>query len=175
LRGLAAAAALCAVALLLAACGDDAGDGTSTASAAASGESTAANDQDAARVRLQECLREQGIDLPDDVTEGGGPPPGGADIDQEKLQEAFEGPCKDEQEAALGDIGEEDQQELQDQLTKLTDCLRGQGLDVPDIRLDGGAPSGGVQLDRDDPKVREATEACQDELPAGGPGGGADQ
>lgn len=161
-----------ACSLAVAACGETDSAGSDGSSGGASGSS---NDQDAARVRLQECLREQGIDLPE-----GGPAAGGGggngqppDIDREELQQAMEA-CDEFRDEAFGDITEEDRQEMQDAFAKFAQCMRDEGIDLPDIEPGGGGPpgGGGNQLDMDDPDVQAAIEQCQDELPQGGPGGG---
>jgi hypothetical protein len=138
-----------AAALTLASCGgSDAGPAGSTTSDA---------DRDAARVRLQECLREQGVEV------GQGQPP---QAGSEKFQEAMEA-CQEYRRDAFGDLDDADRQELQDQLTELTQCLRDQGLDVPDVQLGQGAGGAGRGLDRDDPDVQAAMQACRDEIPEG--------
>ena len=139
--------AVLAAALTLAACG---GSDTSSGGAAAT---TSTADQDASRVRLQECLREHGVEL--------GPDAG--DLDQEKVNEALEA-CDRYRQEAFGDLSDEERQELQDQATELTQCLRDQGLDVPDIRVGSGVGAL-LELDRDDPEVQEAFDACRDQLP----------
>ena len=159
-----------ACSLAVAACGETDSAGSDGSSAGASGSS---NDQDAARVRLQECLREQGIDLPEGGPGGGGggdgEPP---DIDRDELQQAMEA-CDEFRDDAFGDITEEDRQEMQDAFAKFAQCMRDEGIDVPDFEPGGGGPpGGGNQLDMDDPDVQAAIEQCQDELPQGGPGGG---
>jgi hypothetical protein len=131
------------LALALASCG-----GSDTPSS--SGPSEA--DADAARVRLQECLREQGIDAGDG---------GVRTAPQDELDEAMEA-CDAERQAAFGDLDDADRQELQDQVTRLTQCMRDQGVDVPDIEVGQGAFG---QIDPDDPDVQAALDACRDEVP----------
>jgi hypothetical protein len=161
--------------LAVAACGDS-DSSASDGSNSSPGASSSSNEQDAARVRLQNCLRENGIDLP----EGGGGPGGGGqsgeppNIDRDELEKAMEA-CEEFRDDAFGDVTEEDRQELEDAFTKFSQCMRDEGVDVPDVEFGGGGgpPGGGEQLDRDDPDVQAAMEKCQDELPQGrGPGGG---
>jgi len=147
----------------LGACGGSDSDSEATA-----GES----EQDRGQVRLQECLREQGLDV------GNGPGPGGGGgggnrpsaSDREKLQKALEGPCKKYRDEAFGDVSAEDRQEFEDAQTKFSACMRENGVDLPDFEPGGG---GGPppDIDRDDPKFQDAAEKCSDELPRGGPGG----
>ena len=153
--------------MALAACGgSDESSGSDTSSS--SGE----NDRNTAQVRLTNCLREQGIDVPEQGQGTGAPP---TDIDQDELQAALDGPCREEQENAFGDITEEDQQELQDSFQSFAQCMREEGIEVPDIDIGEGPPQGGGGIDMDDPDVQAAQEKCQDELPQGGFGPGAGQ
>ena len=170
MRFLVSLLAVAACTLAVAACGetDSAGSDGSTA-----GASSSSNEQDAARVRLQECLRDQGIDVPDGGPGGGGggdgQPP---EIDRDELQKAMEA-CAEFRDDAFGDITEEDRQEIQDAFAKFSQCMRDEGIDVPELQPGGGGPpGGGDQLDMDDPDVQAALEQCRDELPQGGPGGG---
>lgn len=157
--------ALAVSALALSACG-----GADATPAGASGVSSDSNDRDTARLKLTECMRENGVDVPDDA--GGGP--GGAglsDADREKARAAIEGPCKELREAARGNISEADRQEFRDAFAKFAQCMRDEGIDLPDITPGSGPPAGLRSLDRDDPKVQAAQEKCQSELPER-PGGG---
>ena len=154
----------------LAACGSS-GEAESSSSPAGSSSSAGGGDQDAGRVRLTQCLRENGVDVPDNAGPGSG---GAGNIDRDKLQEAMNGPCKKYQTEAVGNISEEDRQEMQDSFQKFSQCMRDNGVDVPDIGSGGGPPAGGGGIDRDDPDVQAASKKCQSKLPqgAGAPGGG---
>lgn len=156
----AATVALMAAVLGLSACGGSDSDAEADGGSAATGSDTR---QDRAAVRLDECLSEQGVELPDPEDHaGGGPPP-----DQQRLDEALEGPCKEFQKDAFGESTDQEQSEFQDRLTKFTSCMRENGADIPDFEHGSGAPP---EIDQDDPAVRKAFEACQDELPQFGPG-----
>jgi hypothetical protein len=159
-RSAGTALAIAASALVIAACGDDADSATSGSGGSAAESSS--TDQDTAQVRLQECLRENGLDIPS----GGTPDPGAFDdIDQDQLQEAMDA-CEDLQQEAFGEAGV-DQSEIQDQLARFTQCMRDEGIDVPDIRPGEGPAAGGAEIDQDDPEVQAALEQCQDQLPQG--------
>lgn len=156
-----------ASALALGACGSDSGDASSSSDTGSAGSSTA-NDQDSARVKLTQCLRENGVDVPDNVGQSG-PGPG---VDQDKLKQALDGPCKEFQQGAFGDAGE-DNQEFQDAYNVFAQCMRQNGVDVPDLKPnEGPAQTHGNEPDPSDPKVEAAQEKCQDKAPQGGPGGG---
>lgn len=158
-----AVVALFLVALVAAGCGGSSDSSTSSTSGA--------DAQDAARVKFAQCLRENGVDIPDNA----GQNPGSAgralqDVDQTKLQAAMKA-CQKYQQAAVGNISDEQQQELRDAFTKFASCMRQNGVDLPDMNPGGGPPSGGQQINRDDPTTKAAMSACQDKLPRGGPGG----
>lgn len=159
---------LLAASVVVAGCG-------SSGSAASSGTSAASSDdaRDAARLKLNQCLRQQGIN----VSDGGG---GGAQLseaDREKRRIAIQGPCKEFRAAVGGNLTDEQRQEFQDAFTKFAACMRQNGVDLPDPSASGGGgPGGGGRgvrrlLDQDDPKIKAATAACQDELPQRGQGG----
>lgn len=166
---LALAAGLLA-ALALAACGSSS-DGTASAG-------NAANDRDTARLKLQDCLRTHGVDLP---TPGGGGlrgnPPSAAT--RAKMQAALRGPCKGLAQGAFGNVTAEQRQEFQDAFAKFASCMRSKGVEVPSFTPGQGPPAGGARIDPNDPKVRSAMQTCRSNLPQGGrfggPGGGAAQ
>ena len=167
-----AIAGLLAASVVVAGCG---GSG-SAASSGASASTSSDNDREAARLKLNQCLRQQGVNVPDTGGAGGGG--GGAQLseaDREKRRIAIEGPCKEFQSSAGGNLTDEQRQEFQDAFTKFAACMRQNGVDVPDPTAGGGggAGGGGIRrlLDQDDPKVKAATTACQDQLPQRGQGG----
>lgn len=152
--------------LVLAACGSSSSSSSSASSADA---------RDTARVKLQQCLRQQGVDVPDTPGGGGG---GGARLsttDRTKLQQALQGACKQYASGAFGQISDDQRQAFQDAFTKFSACMRKQGIDVPTPQPgSGGGPPAGGGFNRSDPKVQAAAKSCQSLLPqrgAGGPGG----
>lgn len=160
-------------ALSLAACG---GAEDSTASAA---EAEAKAER--ARIKLQQCLRENGLEIPDNPGAGGTQ----IRIDRSKAQAAME-KCREFQEAAFGSITAEQRQEFRDAFAKFSACMRKQGVDVPQPGSGEGpalraAPRDGAgrRLGGASPKEQAAMKACEDELPEGrggirlgGPAGG---
>lgn len=150
-----------ACALALAGCGTGGDDG---------GGAAAAEDREAAEVRLRQCLRENGLDIPD----GGGR---GVEIRIErgrhdKAQEAMRA-CRKEQAAAFPEPTPQERQEMEDRFQRFQACMRKQGVKVPPIVFRAGGPGEDEEPppppkdapDPDDPDVRRAHEACQDELP----------
>ena len=159
--------ALPAVATLgLAACGGSADPAASAAKAEAKAET--------ARLRLQQCLQRNGLEVPAS--------PGGANtqirIDAAKARTAME-KCRKYQEAAFGSITPEQRQEFRDAFAKFSACMRKQGVDVPTPGTGEGpalraAPrdGSGRRLDGASPKEQAAMKVCQKELPEGRAGGG---
>ena len=141
------------LALSVSACGSSSDDDSGGANAAATSE----NAQDTARAKLLQCLKDQGID--DLPGAGGERPQGGGLMDRTDVQDALRGPCKEESEAMGTGFSAEDRAALDDARVKLTACLREQGIDVPDSTSGGGQ---GLGLDRDDPQLQAAFEACRD-------------
>ena len=132
---------------------------------------TSADAQDAARVKFAQCLRQHGVDIPDNAGQGQGAGAGALrNIDRSTLQAAMKA-CQKYQQAAVGDISDAQQQEFRDAFTKFASCMRQHGVDLPDMNPGGGPPAGGQQLNRDDPTTKAAMSACQDKLPQGRPGG----
>jgi pyruvate/2-oxoglutarate dehydrogenase complex dihydrolipoamide acyltransferase (E2) component len=164
---------LAVVAVLASGCGG--------ADSEAKSGSNSANERDAAQVKFRSCMRENGVDLPDNPGQGGGGP-GRDDIDRAALEKAQKA-CQKYQKEAFGDVSPDQREEFQDAFAKFSSCMRKHDVDVPDPGAGGGGPpaGGGNQIDRDDPKVQAAMKACQDQLPQGrgpggpgGPGGGND-
>ncbi len=151
--------------LALAACGG------SEEPAAAEGD-----DRDAARVKLAQCLRENGVDVPDP---GSGPTRIRVDrADRTKLQAAMKA-CEKYREQAMPDLSEEDRQEMQDAFVKFRQCMKQRGVPVPNIAIGGPGsappaepPAGAQRIDPDDPEFQAAEKACSKLLPQrrmGGP------
>lgn len=138
-------------ALALASCGGGTGSESS-------GSSTTSSDRDAARLRLEECMRDHGVDVQP------GKPIQGRRGDLDEAMKA----CDKFREQAFGELSEEDEQELQDQVTELTQCLRDHGVDAPDVKVGDGGATFRMRARPDDPDTKEAMEACRDEMPRRG-------
>lgn len=170
-RAFAFAIAAAAAAVSLAGCGGGGGN----SSAAATNTSAAGGDTNAFR----DCLKEHGVDLPDNLGQGapgqgqppnGGQPPtgqqgGGPPFgDNPKFQEALNA-CQDKAPAG-GFGGPRGSQELQ----AYTSCLRDHGVDVPDPSSSTSTSTGQSTppptFDRNDPDFAAANEACQALLPS---------
>lgn len=182
--------------LLLAACGGsdssevaNLGDAAGTTTEEGS-ENQASEDPEEAILAYTECMREEGIDLPDpdfsgELGEGGGSGfLGGSDIDPNDPDfRAAQEKCQSNLEGIQGQFDPEDQQALQDAALEFAQCMRDHGFDVPDPDFSEGGPGqgggggGGIfgdsGLDPDDPDVQAAMEDCQEAFGdlGGGPGG----
>jgi hypothetical protein len=151
---------------------------------------------DDAQLEFAQCMRENGIDMPDPDSGGGGGGiriqlPEGVDPDSETFQSAQE-ECQPIIEDAIPEGERPDPSEMRDQAVKLAQCMREHGVNMPDPQVDaegrvtmGGPPPGGGEGGsgpdegiQSDPDFEEAQEACQEEVggfgpgPGGGPDGG---
>jgi hypothetical protein len=163
--------AVAAVALLFLGACSGTGEGNGVASAGGDSNRTEedtereALDEEAQALAFAECMREEGIDMPD-------PAPG-----QGSLREALRGAeanydratyeqaltaCEDLLPQREHEGGGHDQERDEDMLA-LAECLRERGLDVPDNLFEGGALH-----DIDDDELRVAYEECRDEVVGGG-------
>ena len=171
---------LVALALIAAACGggdtgsaevaslgDDAGMGQENPS---SGDDSGEVDVEAALLAFARCMRDEGFDIQDPTVDADGnvhlSPPAGAGeghASPEELQEVARGACGEHLERVTQTFQHDDETDLQDSMLAFARCMRDQGVDYDDP--DPSQPRGGIhQLDRNDPAVRAALEACQPEL-----------
>jgi hypothetical protein len=170
-----AGAALLLVALL-SGCGRDSDDdgvasatgGGSTPSASAS----AATDPEQAR-KFAECMRANGVpDFPDPGPDGRFDPGQltKSGVDLQKIQKGMT-VCR-----PLAPNGGQNTQldpQQQEQLRQFAQCMRDNGVDMPDPDPNGGGfGPGDANLNTADPNFQKALQACQDKLSSIIPGGG---
>ena len=169
------------MAIALGACAkDDSGDGGGVASvdggdtggsvARAGGDSGMSDEEfEDAMIEFTECMRDQGVDMPDPGTDGGriAMEPGDMSDAEEDEFAAADAVCRD----LLPDMGEaispEQQAEMEDAMLEFTDCMRDQGIDMPDPDTQGGGISirvGEGGIDPTDPDFQAAEEECKDIL-----------
>jgi hypothetical protein len=161
--------ALMVVAATSAACGG--GDDGS----ASGGEAAAAPDEaEQELLAFAQCMRDNGIDMPDPEPGGGivaletAPADGGpSDADFQRAEEA----CSHLLPEGMGPTDEK-QTELQDAFLAFTECMRDNGIEMPDPEFeDGGGFSveigdeGGAGPDFEDPKFQAAQKKCSHLLP----------
>ena len=161
--------------------------GSPTPGADSSAAPEASMDPEDAAIAFAECMREQGVEMPDPkvgpngemtVTINGGP----GSLDQEEMQAAHEA-CQHLMPGPRGEPRELSPEE-KDAMLAFAQCMRDHGIDMPDPVFDGGggvmigpAPAaggnGGPAFERDSGEFQEAAEACRelhgDLLPGGGP------
>jgi hypothetical protein len=197
-----ALAGMLGLALAVSACaGGDSAEGAQVASLGGSSTetetetetTTTGTSEDPQEILLDytECMRDEGIDLPDPDFSGGAGGgariqlgPNGIDPDDPKFQAARE-KCEPILETLQQRFDPARQEEFQDAALEFAKCMREHGIDVPDPDFSDGAPGrrreggpfGDSGIDPDDPKVQAAREEC-DEVFAdlggrfgGGPGG----
>jgi hypothetical protein len=156
-----AAALLAASALGVAACG-----GSENTPASASGTAPDDDKVREAQVKFAECMRENGIDMPDPKP-GGGPQTfkvgGDSGIDPQEFEKA-EKACQKYREAIRPQLTEEQQQEFKEKALEWARCMREHGIDVPDPQFsgDGGVRIGGAgaRMDPEDEDFQAAEKAC---------------
>ena len=163
-RALGAAAAVGL--LILTACNAAQGDGVATAGGEASRTAEGAEqeplDEEAQALAFAECMRDNGVDMPD-------PEPGQeglsgafhgaeAEHDREIIEQALAA-CED----LLPERAHGPEHGLDEETTlELAECLREEGLEVPDNPFEGGALHG-----EDEDEVRAAMEVCRDKVAGG--------
>lgn len=150
------------------------------------------SDTETQMLEFAACMRDEGVDIGDPVVDADGnvtfgnlaPGAGGGGGRPEGLREGFDA-CGDLLDGVQlggrgGPGGDVDQTERQDAQLEFTQCLRDEGVDVDDPDFsepgqpgEGDGPRGPLQdLDRSDPAVEAAMDACGDLLTGFGPGGG---
>jgi len=139
-------------------------------------------DPDEAMLAYTECMREHGVDLPDPRPVGDGQDAVVAlevDPSSDEFRDAQEA-CEPIMEEAMGDleIDPEREAEMREELLAYTECMREQGIDMPDpVFGDGGRvevevgsaaePGRALEVAPDSDEFRAAEEACADERPGG--------
>ena len=145
----------------LAACGGD--------------DPTAADNREAANrqalLDFARCMREHGVDMPDPQFEGGRITqrafPAG---DPETVREAEQACAKYREKVKPPELSDAEKEQLRKAALEHARCMREHGIDMPDPQFDesGGARiqiRRGSGVDPNDPKFREAEEACRDKMP----------
>ena len=168
------ACAMLMLALFVAGCGSKKSSTASAASIAATREK--------AMLSFTRCVRSKGVQIADPTTGADGnlsfPRP--ANIQDPKTRPAMQA-CRSKLQGVFGRLSSADRQKLQDYQLKLAQCMRKQGVNMPDpsSNAQGGGPPTG--FNRQDPNFRKAFMTCRSSVGArpggrggfgGGPGGG---
>lgn len=169
---------LTALAVVLAACGG--GDGEEVASLESTtttvAETTTTVDEtaelEADLIAFSQCMRDNGVpDFPDPTIDADGNPeffPGGQPpegMDQDSMDAAFDA-CQDLIADVVLSFLPEDTTELEDTFLEFSQCMRDQGIDLPDPDFSQGlfGPDGpaGVfgDIDTEDPDFQTAVDEC---------------
>ncbi|MGP3954807.1 hypothetical protein ACTWPT_02320 [Nonomuraea sp. 3N208] len=137
---------------------------SSPPSAGASATPTA--DQEEQGRKFAQCMREHGIPMEDpDPNGGGGLAHLAQNADSSKFREAFEA-CRDSAPSRVR--AQHDPQQVE-QMRQFAQCMRDNGVDMPDPNPDGTMGTGeGRNFNRDDPQFQKAFDACQDKFPRTG-------
>jgi hypothetical protein len=160
------------LALTITGCGTDkTGSGVASAggpSAVSNASASAsASDPDQGR-KFAQCMRDHGVDMPDPSPDGGFGGGPAVNRDAPEFQKAIDA-CRSLLPGG-GDLSKLDPKMI-DQLRQFTQCMRDHGVDVPDP--DPNSPTLGLDqmknLDRNNPAVQKALDACKDKIP-GRPG-----
>jgi hypothetical protein len=119
-----------------------------------------------ALIEYTECMREQGIDMPDPQANGGmlkvGPGDTGDSSEEEFV--AADKRCRNLLPEMGGNLSPQDQAEMQDAMLEFTDCMRDEGIDMPDPGQGGGIEipiDGEGGIDPNDPEFKAAEEKCR--------------
>lgn len=166
-----AVAAVAALLLVLSACGGGA-EGGDVASAGGDANPTPEDseqgplDEEVQALAFAECMRGNGVDMPDPA-----PGQGGLSDAFHEAEDNYDQATIEEALAACEDLlpqraheGGHDAERSEVELA-LAECLREQGLDVPDNLFGGGRLH-----DVEDDELRAAMEECRDVLAGGGHG-----
>ncbi|MDG4834038.1 hypothetical protein O7627_32745 [Solwaraspora sp. WMMD1047] len=175
-RALGAVLAL-VIGLALAGCGGGSDDASGVASVGdggagvASASPAAELSEDERRLKFAECLRGQGLDVPDPEPGQRGPRFNfGEDVDPQQVRAAAEA-CREF--APNGGEGVQLDPEQVEAVRELAKCMRENGVpDFPDPAADGRIQLGQGDIDPQDPAVRAAFEKCQEFMPNLGRRGG---
>jgi hypothetical protein len=161
-----AATALAAGALTLVACGEEEAGGSG-------GKSDRENAREAA-LDYAQCMRKNGVDMPDPQFDGGGIMQRGPDESTPRAtMEKAEAACKEIREAMEPSEppSEEEQKEMKEAALAHAQCMRDHGIEKfpdPTFSADGGMQ---VRIDKrsgidpQDPDFQKAQEACRDKMP----------
>jgi hypothetical protein len=159
--------------------------------AAAKGSPTPAQ-REQAMLKFAQCMRDHGVQMPDPTTDSNGnlqiSRPTNIQFnnqtDRSKLRTASDA-CRSNLKGIFQQFTPQQRAQLQDSLLKLAQCMRANGVNMPDPNFSQNPQTGGGRreffggINRDDPKVRQALQTCRTKVFGGqgasgpfGPGGG---
>ncbi|MFI7286816.1 hypothetical protein ACIBRY_09200 [Streptomyces anulatus] len=155
-RSLAAVCAVAAALVLTATACSGGGGGTKDGGSASDSKKTK-EDQ---ALEHRECLRDQGLDIPEPKPgqDGMGTTIDGGSMNKKEMEKAFKA-CEDK---AVGGGAKELTQAEKDKMVAFARCMRENGFDMPDPTFDGGAMKAMPALEsKDMKKFEKANKACE--------------
>jgi hypothetical protein len=124
----------------------------------------AQKDEKGDMVKFAQCMRDNGIDMPDPQTSEDGQgitiqaPGDGAPLDEEKMKTAHEA-CK--KHLPNGGDFKPPSPEEQDKIRQQAKCMRDKGHDWPDPKFEGGGMAEALPMpDLEDDKVKQDMKDC---------------
>ena len=170
--------AIAAVTVLLglsAGCGSDSGDdddalpdAAGASSSAASGDDETELDRDDAMLKFAQCMRENGIDMPD-PTPGGGMRISGEGVPKDQMEAAQSACQKWMDMAEPDDAGHEMSEDEKQQFLDMAACMRDRGYNFPDPTFEGGGVTQRIEKPEgdepgpEDPAFEQDMEDCHAE------------
>jgi hypothetical protein len=135
-------------------------------------------------LKFAQCMRNHGIDMPDPTTDSNGnlqmSRPTNIQFnnqaDRQKLRTANQA-CRSDLKGVTQQFTPQQRAQLQDQLVKLAECMRSNGVDMPDPNFSQNSDNGAGRrgffggINRNDPKVQQALQTCRTKV-FGGQGNG---
>lgn len=151
----------------VAGCGGDGEEsGVASAGGVASGSASPSRSvsPEDAQLKFAQCMRDNGVDVPDPGSGDGHAMRLGKGGDRSKLEAALE-KCQSWLQAG-GKMPDLKDPKVRDQYVKFTQCMREHGVDIPDPGPDGQIKLPTGQVDRG--QAEKAREACKGSLPGVG-------
>ncbi|MBB4774207.1 hypothetical protein [Actinomadura livida] len=117
-----------------------------------------------ARLKFAQCMRENGVDVPDPGAGDAGAKRLGEGTDRKKLEAALE-KCRSWLQAG-GVMPDLKDPEVRDRYVEFAQCMRENGVDIPDPGPDGELRLPAEEIDRG--ALEKAREKCRLDLPGAG-------
>ena len=138
---------------------------TASAKATTAASPTGSVDPQEQGRKFAQCMRDHGVDMPDPDPDGGGGLKmlSGKAADKQKISKALES-CRTT--TGFKDAVQPKADQV-DTLRQLAQCMRANGVDMPDPNPDGTFPSGtaGRVFGATDPKTKKAYQTCGKQVP----------
>lgn len=155
----------------LAACGGSSSSGSN----GSAGASNKGSQQETAQLKLTECLREHGVNIPDSANRAAAIQ-GLANVPQSTVQTAMSACRKYASGSSVSASSRAQGVQRREQVLSYARCLREHGLNVPEPTptTSGGIPAflQALHEAQQSPTFTKANQTCQQKLPKGFAGGG---